>query len=250
MPNENPSYRLDAFEGPLDLLLSLISKNKINIYDIPISLILDQYMEYIVGMDELDLEYAGEFIDMASRLMLIKSKMLLPRVVVDGKEVDPREPLVDALLEYQRAKENAKKLNERFIKYSGRFVKEPDEVGIDRTFVCDHETELLIKAFERISLRMKDIAMSKNEQSRRTLDTILHKKITSVSERLFFILRYLYKSGKTEFVTLVTISRERSDIIASFVAVLELVKTGRISLTEEEDDRLIIDICRKERAAV
>lgn len=250
MQNENISYRLDAFEGPLDLLLSLIAKNKINIYDIPISLIFDQYMEYIVGMDEPDLEYAGEFIDMASKLMLIKSKMLLPRQVVDGREVDPREPLVDALLEYQRAKENAKKLNERFVKYSGRFVKEPDEVGIDRTFVCDHETELLIKAFERIAIRQKDIALSRNDVSRKTLDTILHKKVTPVSERLFYILRYLFRQGGTGFEKLVTLSRERSDIIASFAAILELIKSARIKIVKEcEDGDIIIDICRKERAS-
>ena len=84
MSNENLSFKLEVYEGPLDLLLALIAKNKLNIYDIPISLILEQYMEYISQMQELDLEIAGEFIDMASRLMLIKSKMLLPKQVVDG----------------------------------------------------------------------------------------------------------------------------------------------------------------------
>ena len=95
------TYRLDRFEGPLDLLLSLIQKNKVNIEDIPISLICDQYMEYISEAKRLDMDIASEFIVMASELMLIKSRMLLPRA--ENEESDPRKELSDALLRYQQA---------------------------------------------------------------------------------------------------------------------------------------------------
>ena len=245
MAAEDLSFTLDSFEGPLDLLLSLISKNKINIYDIPISLIFDQYMEYIVRMQKMDLEVAGEFIDMASRLMLIKSKMLLPKQVVDGKEVDPRTPLVDALLEYRRAKENAKVLGTRFSEFSGRYTKEPDEVGVDRTFVTDHEAALLTKAFERIAMRRRETAMAEGIQSRKNLETILHKKITPVSEKLFFVLRYLLKQGETSFEELMLACESRSDMIASFMAVLQLIRSGRISISREENEDIYLMINRK-----
>lgn len=246
MPAEDLSFSLEIYEGPLDLLLSLINKNKINIYDIPISLIFEQYMEYIYRMQKTDLEVAGEFIDMASRLMLIKSKMLLPRQVIDGKEVDPRTPLVDAILEFKRAKERAKELNTRYSAFSGRFIKESDEIGPDRTFVCDHEVDLLIKAFERITTRQREIALSKNEQSKKTLDTILNKRITPVSEKLFGVLRYLHRNGETRFEELLFRTRLRSDVVASFVAILQLIRSGRISIIKEfEDGDLTLDINRK-----
>ena len=102
------NFRLEVFEGPLDLLLSLISKNKVDIYDIPIALILDQYMEYLDQMRQMDMDIAGDFIVMAADLMLIKSKMLLPKTVIDGEEPeDPRAELARSLIAYKQAKEAA-----------------------------------------------------------------------------------------------------------------------------------------------
>ena len=120
MEDNKPSYKLEVFEGPLDLLLSLIAKNEIDIYDIPIAVIFEQYMDYINMMKRLDMEIASDFIVMASELMLIKSRMLLPKTVVDGVEVDPREELVQTLLEYRRAKEEAVYLADRYARFSGR----------------------------------------------------------------------------------------------------------------------------------
>ncbi len=111
------TYRLDQFEGPLDLLLTLIQKNKVSITDIPISLICDQYMDYITEAQRLDMDIAAEFIVMASELMLIKSKMLLPRE--EENDDDPRAVLTDALLRYQQAKEAAAKLTPLYAYYSG-----------------------------------------------------------------------------------------------------------------------------------
>ncbi len=250
MQNDSLNFRLEVYEGPLDLLLSLILKNKLNIYDIPISLILEQYMDYIYSMRDMNMDIAGEFIDMASRLMLIKSKMLLPRPSSGGKEEDPRAPLVDALLEYQKAKENAIKLKERFESYSGRFIKETDEVGIDRSFVSEHDIGLLIAAFERIEIRQKENRLAGNPEAKATLDTILHKKITPVSERLFFILRYLYRRESAEFEELLLSGVTRSDIIASFAAILQLIRAGRIFICREDGNgKIYFSINRKVHSA-
>ena len=131
------TYKIEQFEGPLDLLLSLIAKNKVNIEDIPISLICDQYMEYIAEAQRLDMELAGEFVLMASELMLIKSKMLLPRT--DDDEDDPRAVLTDALIRYQQAKAAAVQFAPLYAYYSGRMAKDTDEVSIDRSYVADQD---------------------------------------------------------------------------------------------------------------
>ena len=126
---ENINYKLEAFEGPLDLLLKLIDKNKVQITDIPISLIFEQYMEYIEYMQRMDMEVAGEFIVMASELMLIKSKMLLPKP--EDETEDPRAALAAALAEYQRMKQATVYLQGQFGQYSGRMIKDTDEVKPD-----------------------------------------------------------------------------------------------------------------------
>ena len=145
MTETKPKFKLEVFEGPLDLLLSLITKNKIDICDIPISLILDQYMEYLNLMEKMDMDIAGEFITMASELMLIKSRMLFPKTE-DEEEEDPRAALAAALLEYKKAKEAAVLLNDMFSEYSGRFAKESDVFPVKRDEVpTDMDSELLQK---------------------------------------------------------------------------------------------------------
>lgn len=242
MENEELSFHLEVFDGPLDLLLSLISKNKLNIYDIPISLIFTQYMEYIEAMRKMDMDVAGEFLEMASRLMLIKSRMLLPRAE-DSKEEDPRKPLVDALVEYRRAKEAAGLLSPRYSRYSGRFVKEPDEVGIDRTFTSDHEATLLIRAFERIFVRQKQMEESHTDVPKQTLATILTKKIVPVPEKAFTILRYLRRKGETPFeALLLATNSDRSQLITSFLALLSLIRDGRLCAREDEAGEIYLNI--------
>ena len=137
------TYRLEAFEGPLDLLLSLIQKNKVEISDIPIALICDQYMAYITEAERLDMDLASEFIVMASELMLIKSKMLLPKA--EPEEEDPRAELAEALLKYQQAKAAAALFAKAYPKFSGRMVKDTDEISVDKTFVADQSVTSLSK---------------------------------------------------------------------------------------------------------
>ena len=241
--NDELSFHLEVFDGPLDLLLSLISKNKINIYDIPISLIFTQYMEYVEQLQKLDMDLAGEFLEMASRLMLIKSRMLLPRAS-DSKEDDPRKPLVDALVEYRRAKEAAGLLSPRYSRFGGRLVKETDEVGIDRSYTADHDAALLIKAFERIFLRQKQAEESHTDVPRQTLQTIITKKIVPVPEKIFTVLRYLRCNGETAFeALLLATNSDRSQLITSFLALLQMIRMGRLTAREDEAGEVYLSIC-------
>ena len=154
------SVRLEQYEGPLDLLLGLISKHKIDIFDIPISELCDQYMAYLDEMRSLNMEIASDFIWMASELMLIKSKMLLPK---REDEEDPRKTLIDALLEHQRAKLAAEFLQSQSALYFDRFTKDPDE--IDSAYERLHAVNLLTEAFERINERMSQLPEHASKRS-------------------------------------------------------------------------------------
>ena len=235
MDNEKITFSLETFEGPLDLLLSLINKNKVSIYDIPIALIFEQYMEYIDRMESLNMEVTGDFIDMASRLMLIKSKMLLP---VDNtkNEEDPRKELVDALLEYKRAKLEAEILRNRYSEYQGRYVKETTEVGPDKSYICDHSIDLLMSSWDRIILRNKTIKENCSPQSYKNLNVIIKKKVIPVQVKVFELLRYLVKKKCDSFENIVSLSETRSDLVALFLACLNLIRNGRIIIFEREND--------------
>ena len=136
----SPQYHLEVFDGPLDLLLRLIAKNKVDIMDIPIALILDQYLEYMAQLEKTDAEIAGDFIAMAAELMLIKSKMLLPEAN-DKNAVDPRAELVRSLMDYKLAKEKAEKLSALFAVYGGRMAKESEEIDVDITYVAPQDLD-------------------------------------------------------------------------------------------------------------
>ena len=166
------NFKLEVFEGPLDLLLSLIAKNKVDIYDIPIALILDQYMEYIEAMRLMDMEVAGEFIVMAADLMLIKSKMLLPKPESQIEEEDPRAQLARALIEYKRAKEAASFLSEQYGSYAGRIAKEPEVLDTRSDLPESIDIALLEKALQRVLIknsRLPDLARESDQTSKLSL---------------------------------------------------------------------------------
>ena len=241
--SETLSFKLEIYEGPLDLLLSLIAKNKVDIYDIPISLILDQYLEYLEQMRMMDMDIAGEFITMASELMLIKSRMLLPKSPVE-EDIDPRERLAQALIEYKRAKEAAVFLNENYMKYAGRIAKAMDEAPFEAIpELSDQDVRLLEQAFARLMQRAKQLKETM-QPPEKTLENLLKKRVTPVPERIVGIMRYLYKHGRTSFDDLMLQSKTRSDVIASFAALLELLKARRVLIVQDtnEDDELILEL--------
>lgn len=225
------TYKLDAFEGPLDLLLTLIEKNKISISDISISIICDQYMEYITEAQKLDMDIAAEFIVMASELMYIKSKMLLPKIAED--EEDPRAALADALLRYKQAKEASQKILPMYAIYSGRMVKDTDEISVDKTEVSDQSIELLFSAMKHIM--MQNSVLEKAEQTHFT--PLIKKPIVSVELKIMEILEVLEEKGEASIYDLLSPAQSRSDLIASFMGVLELIKVRRILIKEIQSER-------------
>jgi segregation and condensation protein A len=216
--------KLDNFEGPLDLLLFLIKKNEVDIYDIPIAEITAQYLEYVEIIKLLDLESAGEFILLAATLIRIKAKMLLPRPQPDEEEeiIDPRMELVSRLLEYKRFKELAIKLADLEDEQSKVFPRgyyddyEPEtDAGIELTE--DVTFFSLITAFKQVLDRMP-------KESFHHVELIQ----TSLEEQIDYILSRLVAGKQITFVELVSHVRDRVIIVVTFMALLELIKRGEL----------------------
>ena len=222
------NYRLEIFEGPLDLLLSLIHKNKMAIDDIKINIICEQYLEYIEEAQRLDMDLASEFIVMASELMLIKSKLLLPKT--EEEEEDPRAALTDALLKYQQAKEAAKKMALLYPRFSGRLEKDTDEISVDKTFVLDHEIEKLCLAVRRI------ITYNENRPKieREVFTPMISSPIVPVEVKITGIIRRMQKKKVTTLRELLSDSVSLPDMIAIFLGVLELIKIRKILIHDFE----------------
>ena len=224
---EQLTYRLDQFEGPLDLLLALISKNKVSITDIPIIMICDQYMKFIEEAERLDLEIASDFIVMASELMLIKSKMLLPHE--EGTENDPRREIQDALLLYQQAKLAAEELKPLYDEYSQRYVKGTDDIPPERGLPLDLDPDLLIKALNAVMRRIK-IAEAERTPTELVNPLIKHK-IVSVEEKIEEICQTLFEQEEASMFYLLKDADSRSELVARFMGLLELIKIQRITIT-------------------
>ncbi len=225
------TYKIEQFEGPLDLLLSLIAKNKVSIENIPIAIICDQYMDYIREAERLDMELASEFTLMASELMLIKSKMLLPRSAED--EEDPRATLTDALIRYQQAKSAALQFAPLYAYYSGRLAKDTDEVTVDKAFVAEQDPISLCLAVRRIIANTNaDV-----RNSVQVFSPMIKKPVVPVEVKIVGILRHLDKKrGAATLDELLSDSVSLPDMIAIFIGVLELVKVRRLVISEADED--------------
>ncbi len=228
---EQLSFKVPDFEGPLDLLLTLIRKNKVSIYDIPINLIVSQYFDVMQQMKEYNLEISSEFLVLAATLLQIKSKMLLPRPEEDEEE-DPREELVHRLEEYRRIKGAALYLNGR--KHIGEsfFFKEPDK--IERPPAEWNYSKLtpenLVLAYKTAYQRME----RRLPPPRHSFEGIVgHEKI-SVRSRVRGIWNRLVSRTKMFFKDLFKETKSRSEAVASFLAVLEMIKQDRLSVEYDE----------------
>ena len=228
------TYRIDQFEGPLDLLLTLIQKNKVNIEDIPIALICDQYLEYIRAAQSMDMEVAGEFIVMASELMRIKSSMLLPRIQPDEK--DPRADLAEALLRYQQAKQATQKMAPMYALYSGRMVKDTDEISIDTSYVADQQVTSLCAAVRRIIAANE----SRPKAEKQVFAPMIAKPIVSVEVKIVGILHHIGKRRNPSMKELLSDATSLPDMIAIFLGILELIKVRKILIEEDPDSYTVI----------
>lgn len=221
------TYRLDQFEGPLDLLLMLIQKNKVSITDIPIVMICDQYLEYLAEAEKMDLEIASEFIVMASKLMIIKSKMLLPHE--EGTENDPRREIQDAVLLHLRAKQAALSLRPMYEEYSGRYVKGTDDVPPEKGLPLNLDPDMLIKALNAVLRRIKIAdAMRKPTD---LVNPLIKHKVVSVEEKIQEICDLLEEHEEASLFFLLKDSESRAELVARFMGVLELIKIQRIFIT-------------------
>ena len=209
------TFRLDHFEGPLDLLLHLISKNKVSIYDIPIAEILEQYMTVLHEAEAMDLDVAGDFISMAAQLVYIKSKMLLPKYE-DEPEEDPRAQLVEQLLEYQRIRQMSDYFREATDRGRDIFVKQPDLVRAARA--------MLEKARRRVP------------PSADAFQGIVGREPVPVGTKITMILKRFLSAPRLRFRDLFAGAGSRSEIVATFLAVLELSKTRRVRIDGEGED--------------
>ena len=224
---ETINYKIELFEGPLDLLLSLIEKNKMKIEDVRIDLLCEQYMDYIKEASEEKIELACEFLYMASELMLIKSRMLLPRD--PEADEDPRKPLVDAILEYQKAKLAASTLSDLFASFGSRMIKETDDVSTDKTFVADHSVELLQAALTHVFTETKFT----EKAARESFSGIVNAPRVPVEEVISHLIDKL-RVSPIYLDEYFTGTNERGETIAKFIGILELLKSHIISLEEEE----------------
>ncbi len=218
--------KLDIFEGPLDLLLYLIKKNEVNIYDIPISGILKQYLEYIELMKLLDLNVAGEFIVMAATLMQIKSKMLLPPDETpqeeELEELDPRAELVKRLLEYKQFKEAAYLLREKEEYRREHFVRPQKEIVHQDEVYFEANLFDLINAFTKA---LKDVP--------KELFLEVIKDEFTIEEKVHDILHYLVNKQKIYIKDLFRDAKNKFEIIAIFLAILELIRLKEVTILQK-----------------
>lgn len=229
-------YRLESFEGPLDLLLTLIKKNKVSIWDIPIVEITDQYLEAIAGIEKTMLDNTGEFIILASQLLYIKSKMLLPKDEEDDEE-DPREELAQRLYEYKKFKEAS--LQMRKSEFSSKYMVFRDEEDIKfpvPEYNINHELSDLIDAFGNIFQRR----VRKAKPEKRAFYGIVGREKVSVDDMVIKIKDRLKVNGKVDFSSLFDENDSRPEMIATFLAVLEMVKLNQIRADYDDDKQEFI----------
>lgn len=234
-----PDIKLRQFEGPLDLLLHLIEKNDVDIYDIPISTITAQYMDYIESMKEFDMELASDFLVMGATLVSIKSRMMLPGMsaaLASGEDVvDPREELVISLMRYKRCRVFASDLKDRREKYEGarfRYASTAKQLGItieptEQKFDIEEFNDAVAAINERNEMRFTDITAK--------ITHILRKDKLSIKERMKSIWRSITGKGKVLLSQLFGKKAEKMDKVVSFLAVLELVRDNKINVEQDRN---------------
>ena len=240
--------KLQVFEGPMDLLMHLIEKNKIDIYDIPIVTITDQYLDYVHQMEHNDMNVTSEFLVMAATLLDIKSRMLLPREEnEEGEEEDPRDELVRRLLEYKMYKYMSEELKEKN-RHAGMSYFRPQDLPEEvRSYVPPLNYEELIgdRTVQSLETVFKDVL--KRKKSR--VDPVrsgfgkIHKEEISVADKELYIRAYLTGHPHADFREMLELENSKEEIIVTFLVILELMKHQKIRITQEEAfGRILIDL--------
>lgn len=222
------SYKLECFEGPLDLLLQLISRNKLNIYDIPVAELLEQYLAQIDAMREADMDVQSEFLEMAARLIYMKTVSLLPK----HEEIEAlKQELTGELIEYQICREMAEKLSQMTDGFK-TYVRAPEELEFDGTYELVHEPEELYAAYLSAAGR----GMRRLPPPTTAFTKIVAKKMVAVSTKIVYVMRRLVGKGKQKMSALFASCQSRSELVATFLAVLELCKSNRVEINTSDKD--------------
>ncbi len=233
------TYKLDVFEGPLDLLLHLISKNKLNIDDIKLFDLIEQYLSYIENAKQQDMDVASEFLEMAARLVYMKTVFLLPR----HEEAEQlAAELTGELIEYRICREMAEKLSYMTEGFDC-FIRRPMEIDPDKRYILSHDKAMLYDAYFAAVGR----GQRKLPPSTAPFEKIVARKIVSVPSKIIYVLRTITKKGATKFRNLFTSAKSRSEIVATFLAVLELVKANRLQVNGQGGESSVEIIKERKR---
>lgn len=232
------SVKLEVFEGPLDLLLHLLDKNKVSIYDIPIVEITNQYMEYIREMQRQDLNIMSEFLVMAATLLDIKSKWLLPKEESeDEEETDPRAELVEQLLQYKMYKYMSLELKDRQLDAARQLYKPPTIPEEVSRYEQPVNLDELTKGYDLAKLHMIFQSVMKKQMDK--VDPIrskfgkIEKEEVSLDEKMVYLETYAMEHKTFSFRELLERQNSKLELIVTFLAVLELMKTGKIEISQE-----------------
>ena len=245
--------KLQVFEGPLDLLLHLIDKNKIDIYDIPIVEITNQYMEYIQAMEKSDLNVMSEFLLMAATLLDIKCRMLLPKEVnEEGEEEDPRQELVEQLLQYKMYKSMSYELRDRQVEGERILYKEPTIPEEVKNYEEPVDLDELLGdlTLTKLNQIFRDVIKKQGDK----IDTVrskfgkIEKEEVTLPEKMDYVENYARTHKKFSFRTLLEDQCSKTQIVVTFLAILEMMKTGKIKIEQEQlfDDILITSMIEQD----
>ena len=233
------SVKIESFEGPLDLLLHLIDVNKFNIFDIPIVEITEQYLEFVRNMETKDLNVMSEFLVMAATLLEIKAKMLLPvEIDEDGEEIDPREELVQKLLEYKMYKYMSYELKDRMQDAAKAMYKRPTIPEEVEGYIEPVDLEKLIG--DLTLKKLNDIFQSIMKRQNDKVDPIrskfgkIEKEEVNLEEKIDFVENYAKEHGTFSFKKMLEGQRSKMEIVVVFLAILELMKMGKIVIKQED----------------
>ena len=217
-------FKLEGFEGPLDLLLHLIAKHKLDIQNIEITILLTQYLDYIGQMKRANMEIAASFLSMAARLVYIKTASLLPKYEEESEQL--KRELSGQLIEYQLLKEVVQKMQQRY--QDGIYIRSPMEIKADLTYSFTHDSTVLAAAYLAAAGRGK----RRLPPPRAAFSQIVSRRIVPVESRILYVLDRLYREDFIPYETFFE-SGDRSERVATFLAMLELIKTGRICVSDD-----------------
>ena len=231
LKTKNYDIKIDNFEGPLDLLCHLIEKNKLNIFEVKISDITDQYIDYINAMEEMNLEITSEFLIMASTLLYLKSKTLLPKENDDEEELTEEE-LMQRIIDYKKYKEISKKLKESYETYSKRIFKQPDTIELPKQQIDrDYSKDLIPQLYGSIINKNKE-RINKNASN---IQKIAITETYTVGNKVKDMYRELVRNKKFVFNTLFSLDKHnKNEVVTAFTGLLEMSRRSKV-LTQQQE---------------